>query len=219
MKIIHPNNYYLEDVKATFSDAEEFYQCFLSWPTGSIPLNACLSLVSKSAGIWSDVRAKKEVIKSFDNAYMFLKNPSGDVIGITHFEYVQDFDEPEKTFFNSKRSVVKPQYRGQGHFTTLFDLLVYFGHFWLKAENSIVITLDTAPEVDNKLNQIDSGETIGEVTAKRGKNSWVEKENKMNYDDFHPRALGRDAGFKFIVRGVEKPPPYSFRNPRPGSPT
>lgn len=212
MKIVGPSNYYLEDVKGTFAEAEKLFQCFMHWPVEQKNLGACLTLCSQSAIRWNDTVALQNPLPDITKAFMFLKNPQDEVLGFFQFVFYQRLDEDGPNAFNVSRAVLLPEHRGQGKFTIMFDLIVYLGHYWMYAQEANVTTLSTAPQVQSKLEGISVSRVL---STKAIEGRWTEQENSMDYDDFHSRAVGRDAGFSFLINDVEVPPPYSSKNPRP----
>lgn len=214
MKIVGPDNYYLEDIKGTFADAEKLFQCFMHWPVEQKDLGACLTFCSQSAIRWNDSVALQSPLPDITKAFMFLKNPQDEVLGFFQFVFIQRLDENGPNAFNVTKAIILPEHRGQGNFTRMFNLIVYLGHYWMYAQQANVTTLSTAPEVQNKLDQISVDRVLGNTTIE---GRWTEQENSMEYDDFHAAAgHTRGQGFQFLVNDVEVPPPLSSRNP--GSP-
>lgn len=217
MKIVGPDNYYLEEVKGTFSDAEKLFECFIHWPVETKDLTSCLGYCSESVINWNDTIALQSPLPDINKALMFMKNPQDEVVGVFQFVFYQRLDSDGPNAFNLERALILPQFRGQGNFTRMSRLVIYLGYHWMFAEECNITTISTAPQIKHKLDEVSGNPRVIRIKDIEGR--WTEEESSLDYDSFNPVGAGIDwQGFQFLVDGVVVPPPISSRNPDTGSP-
>jgi hypothetical protein len=183
MRIENAAGYYLVEATATFSDAEALIPIFTDWPGQVWKLDTALNRVSTSAQRLNDTTISKSPVDSIGSALFFLRNSADETLGAIEFSWHQNTRVGSPSGFQVYRAAISPAYRGLGHFSTLYNLIVYFAHCFLGAEEATIATIDTAPQVTHKLEQNSVARAGSEEVIP---DLYTQKEVVLEFDDFHP---------------------------------
>jgi len=159
MKIINSTtNYYLREVKDSASDAEKLKEIFADYMGHGINLRTAMDWCGNSQKTFNDTNIVRESIPAISDGIVFLCSDTDQELGAMVFSYQSG---GSKSGFAVHKLSIKPEFRGQGHFSAFFPFIGWIANQFLQADVGQTYTIDIAPQVTKKIDE--RGVTKGQV--------------------------------------------------------